>query len=368
MNAQKIGSIEAIALVCIVMANQILLNLPENIIHSTGSASWINVIFIAIIAITFTVALCKLFEKFTGKDILDISEYVGGKWLKFIVGASYIGLFSLISATLLKYFSESLKIIYFQNTPILIIISLFIFGVIIANRLGLKAICNINLVIVPIVLVSMLIIFVSTFKLFVPQRLFPILGYGIDSTFFSGASNLFAFGGIAFLYFVMPLLKNYKNFKKISSISIIISSIYLFLSVISLLMVFSFIDDTNQTLAIYSLSRIVEFGRFFQRTDALFILLWILLVLSYLSTVVFMCLYIFKKITHISNPNIMVYSFSILMFALSLISSNIATAKFIQVNIYRYFELILVFGISFIILIIANIKITMKNKKDVLLS
>ena len=166
----------------------------------------------------------------------------------------------------------------------------------------------------------------------------------------------------------MPLLKNYKNFKKISSISIIISSIYLFLSVISLLMVFSFIDDTNQTLAIYSLSRIVEFGRFFQRTDALFILLWILLVLSYLSTVVFMCLYIFKKITHISNPNIMVYSFSILMFALSLISSNIATAKFIQVNIYRYFELILVFGISFIILIIANIKITMKNKKDVLLS
>ena len=108
MDIRKIGSFEAIALVCIVITNQILLNIPETIIQQTGSSAWINVIFISIVAIAFTLIVCKLFEKFTGKDILDVSEYVGGNTLKFIMGFVYIVIIILISATLLGYFSESL--------------------------------------------------------------------------------------------------------------------------------------------------------------------------------------------------------------------------------------------------------------------
>lgn len=366
MNVHKIGSIEAIALVCIVMTNQILLNMPESIIHSTGSAAWINVIFISILAIIFTLLLCKLFQKFVGKDILDISEYVGGKWLKFLMGAAYIGLFVIISSTLLQYFSECLKLIYFRNTPIFLITFVFLIGVVIANRAGIKAISNINLIIVPLVLLSMLSIFFSTSKLFVFEQLFPIFGHGINATFFSGMSNLFAFGGISILYFIMPLLKNCKNFKKVSVIAIIISAVYLFLSVTSLLLVFSYVTDTSQTLGIYSLSRNIEYGRFLQRTDALFILLWILLLLSYLSIVLALVIHIFKKISNISNPKMMTYSFAILLFSVGLIVSDITIAKFIQETIYRYYELILVFGISFVVLLLANIKIRRKPKKDVL--
>lgn len=368
MNTHKIGSIEAIALICIVMTNHILLNMPENIINSTGSSAWINVIFVSILAICFTLALCKLFEKFTGKDILDISEYVGGKWFKFIIGVAYLGLFLMISSTLLQYFSECLKLIYYHNTPVFVISFVFLLGATIANRSGIKAISNINLIIVPLALISMLVIFVSTVKSFSFERLFPILGYGIDATFLSGMSNLFAFGGIGLLYFIMPLLKNSKNFKKVSIIAIVISSIYLFLSVITLLLVFAFVTKTNQTLAIYSLSRTIEYGRFFQRTDALFIFLWILLVLSYLSVALAFSLNIFKKISNISNSKIMTFCFALLMFGIGMISTNIDIARFIHETIYKYYELSLVFVISFIILIIANIKIRKRPKKEVLSS
>ena len=365
MNVQKIGFIEAVFLICIVMANEILLNIQENIIFSTGSSAWVNVIFISIIAIAFTLLICKLFKKFAGKDILDICEIVGGKWLKLIIGIAYIGLFLLISSTYLKYFSESLKIIYFPQTPVFIISGIFLASIILANKLGFKVICSMNLGIVPLVLFSILVVFISNSKFFVPQRLFPILGYGIDETFFKGATNLFAFGGIAFLYFIMPILKDCNKFKKISVISIIVSSIYLFLSVVTLLLVFSFAYDANQTLAIYSLSRLVEFGRFLQRTDALFILFWILLVISYLSISMAFSINIFKKITNISNPKAIIYSFAVLMFTIGLFSSNIAFAKEIQGTVYRYFELILVYGISLVLLIIANLKNLKSIKKDV---
>lgn len=77
MTSDKIGSIEAIVLVCVVMTNQILLNLPESIIESCGSSAWLNVIYITVIVVLFTMLLCKLFEAFSGKDILDVCEYTG---------------------------------------------------------------------------------------------------------------------------------------------------------------------------------------------------------------------------------------------------------------------------------------------------
>ncbi len=150
MSVHKIGSIEAIALICIVITNQILINIPETIIQSVGSSAWLNVIFISIVALGFTLLVCKLFEKFSGKDILDICEFVGGKYLKFIIGLAYIALFVMISSTILQFFSSNIKMMYYPNTPQYIIVSLFSFAVVIANRAGFRAISNINLLILPI--------------------------------------------------------------------------------------------------------------------------------------------------------------------------------------------------------------------------
>ena len=61
----KIGKIEAICLICIAITNQIILNMPKNIISSTGSSSWVNAMYISIIAIFIAWLIVKLFEKFT---------------------------------------------------------------------------------------------------------------------------------------------------------------------------------------------------------------------------------------------------------------------------------------------------------------
>ena len=77
MNTYKIGTFEAIALICIVMTNHIIINIPEIIIQSAGTSAWINVIFISLVSIGFTLLICLLFKNFLGKDILDICELVG---------------------------------------------------------------------------------------------------------------------------------------------------------------------------------------------------------------------------------------------------------------------------------------------------
>ena len=115
---QKIGKFEAIALLIMVSMNQIFLNSSNIIIVETGSSAWINVIVISIIALLFCLLICKLFKPFPTKDIVDISEYLGNKILKTIIGTLYILFFMFISAIILRYLTNSLKLIYFEKSPI----------------------------------------------------------------------------------------------------------------------------------------------------------------------------------------------------------------------------------------------------------
>lgn len=354
---QKIGKLEAISLIVMVTINQIIYNLPNTIITTTGSSAWLNVITISIVAILFCLLICKLFKPFPAQDIVDISEYLGNKVLKIIIGTLYIIFFVFLSGILLIYFSNSLKSIYFEKTPIVFLLLLFLIPVAYSTRLEIKPISHANLILTPILLFSMLIILFATAKNFVPQRIFPILGFGADKTFLTGLNNIFTFVCFAYLYFLIPILKNPEDFKKIAVSSIIISAVYLFLSVICLLMMFPFITFSDEMLSVYLLTRLIELGRFFQRVDAIFIFIWILSTFSFLSMTIELVNKIFKKLTKIKNYKEITYSICFIVFSIALVFKSTSDMKFIQTTILKYIVILLVFVISLIILILANLKL-----------
>lgn len=354
---QKIGKLEAIALIVMITINQIFLNLSNTIIVNVGSSAWINVIVISMVAILFCLLISKLFKPFPAQDIVDVSEYLGNKILKTIIGLLYILFFVFISGVILRYLTNSLKLIYFEKSPLVFLLLLFLIPVVFAVRLGIKPISRVNLMLTPIVLFSMLIILFSTASDFVPQRIFPILGFGANETFLIGLNNIFTFSSFAYLYFLIPLLKNPEDFKKVALSSTVVSAIYLFLSVICLIMMFPFIAFTDEMLSIYLLTRLIEFGKFFQRIDAIFVLIWILSAFSFLAITIEFINRILKKLVKLKTHKEMAYSISAIIFSLALSFQNIATMKYMQNVVLRYFVIILVFIISLIILILANLKL-----------
>ena len=355
MDSKKICTAEAIALLVMIMINQVILGLPKTIIVNSGSGAWINVIVISIIAIFLAVLITKLFKKFPASDILDVSELVGGKILKIIVSIIFFSLFFLTSIICLRYIVETLILIYFKNTNILFLILLFVIGIIIANRKSFTSLARANYILTIVILTAMLFLFVFSTKLFVPERLFPLLGYGPNQTLLLGLSNLSAFSGLAYILFILPFLKEANSFKKINIIAIVISSLYLFFSVLCLLLIFPFTSITENLLSVYLLTRIVEYSSFLQRADAIYILFWILAILSYLSINMFFMLHIFQKNTNIKNHTGILYALSLVVIAGSLIIEGAAEHRFLQNTIYLclfFFAMVL----SLIILFIANWK------------
>lgn len=365
MNFTKLENVEAIAFLIIIMANKIILNLPKSIIASTGTSAWLNIIYVFFIVLAITILIVNLLKKFPGQDILDISNYLGGKLLKSTIGIIFIVLFLTFLILTVRNFSETLKIIYFNESPIIFILLFFLISACIANKFGLKIITKTNLILAPIVILSILLILFSSPNSFVIQRLLPIFGYGINETFFTGLSNVFAFSGIGYLYFLQPLLKSEKNFKQISIVSLIISGTLLFLSVSCLLMVLPFILDTNESVSLYLLTRIVNYGEFLQGTTTIFILIWILSIITYLSIGLFFILYVTKKLIKIENTNSINYCFASIILGFSIIIENYAQFTSFAENILKYTTLIFIFGINILILILSNIKHKFLSKKQI---
>lgn len=363
MNTTKLENMEALAFLIIIMANKIILNLPKSIIASTGSSAWLNTLYISIIAFFIVLLIIKLFKKFPGQDILDVSNFLGGRFLKTLIGIlSSVLLISLITLTI-RNFSETLKIIYFNESPIIFIILFFVISACIANKFGIKVISKTNLILAPIIFISILLILFSSPQNFVIQRLLPLFGYGVKETFFSGLSNMFGYIGLGYLFFIQPLLKDGKNFNKISIISLIISSIFLFLSVTCLLLVLPFIMDTNESISLYLLTRIVNYGEFLQGANTIFVLIWILSIIAYISLELFFVLYILKKLTNLENINAANYCICSIILGISILFQNYAQFITFIESILKYSSLTYIFGINILILIIANIKHKALSKK-----
>lgn len=280
----------------------------------------------------------------------------GGPVLKAVTSIIFTVYLIFASSILMANFSEFLRVVYFPSSPGWIITLIFVITAIIANKRGFRSLVKVNTLIVPIVLITELVVFLGALDKIEFQRTLPILGYGFGQTFISGFSNIFAFGGLLYLYLLRPNLKNNVNYKKVGIISISLSGLFLLLSVASLLFLFPFLINGVNTLSVYMSTRVIEFGTFFERTDALFIFVWLFAFISYLCVIIAYISKINQKNCNVKNPSIFIYLTGLLIFAVSLIPNNTSVIRFAETILYKNAALFIVFGYSFIILIIGYFK------------
>lgn len=356
MDRLKLGNFEAVSIILTVVITHAILTLPKSILSESGSSCLLNILYVSIIAFIFCIVVAKLLGKFPGLDIIDISKGLGGSILQRIMGFLFLAYIVFVTAILLRIFANCLQVVYYPMTDLVYIILLFVIGIILACTLKRGSVFKANLIIVPIAVLSIIFLFVANSKYFNFENIFPILGNGINATFVSGTSNLYAFGGIIFVFLLPSLLKKPKQLKKISLTSVVISSAYLLLAIATLLFMFNSLSFENKLIPLYAAVRHIEFGVFFQRLDSIFLLIWILAFFCYFGNNVTFSMEIFKKVTNIKNSRLIIIPFVLLILACSLLLKDEAITKFLESTVYKYLFWIFVIGINLGILVLAAIK------------
>lgn len=362
MSNAKITVKEAIMIILTIIVSHTMLSFPRILLARCGSSILINIFYVTIIALLLTLLICKLLKKFPGYDLLDISHYLGGNRFKNIIGTIFIAYFVTSSGILLRNFCEGLIVVSYPMTNVVFLLLVFMIAVILANQLGFHATIKTNSIILPIMLTSVVFLFVANFRNFTPERIFPILGNGFYDTFILGLTNICAFGGISCIYFLPPLLKEPEKLKKISFSAILITGIYLLICVSVILFIFTFFIKVDEIMPLYSAARYIEFGAFFQRLESVFLLIWIFGFACYVSIACKFSTHIFQKITNLKNVIPLTAIFGFLIFGIALVPKNYATTIFFETHIYPVLVIgiVLVLGIS--ILLLAHYK---KKKKEV---
>ena len=368
MEIKQISNFQAIALILIIVTNHLILGTPRTLIAETGTGTILNMIYVFILALILVFIITKLFSNFNGKDIIDISEFLGGKVLKVIVGIVFIIYFLVILSTTVRVIVQDLEIIYFQNISVYVLTLVILASIVFVYKYGSSAVVKCNSIIAPIVGIAILIIAFSNVQDFSLDRIFPILGFGAKETFITGASNIFAYSGLAILYFIMPMLKDSKNFKKVSIVSTILVGILIIGSVSSLVLSFPFIENINEISSLYVESRDISYWQVFQRIDGLFVFSWILALLSYISVVLFIIVVIFRKLTNTKKEFPVVLAFATITYVTTLIPNNIAMIRFLEDIVFKYTNIIVAIFLSLIILIFANIKYKIVNRKNTIIN
>ena len=354
---------EAISLICIISLCQLITNVPKMIINSCGTGSIINILYLSLIALITCIIISRLIKNFPSDDIIDISGILGGTILKFIVSLIFITFFILLILIALSDFLYLLKCIYLQNAPLTFILLFFILATLLANLNGLNVIKKICSTTIPILIYTFIIIFIKSIPNIALDDLTPILGYNYKSTFQNGLLNLFFFNFIILYLFIMPLLKKKNDMNKIIFTSFSINILIFIFSILSLIGVFTAHINSSNINALYFLTRTIKLSDFIDQVDAIYIFIWTISLMAYISILLFIITHILNKLFHFKDHKQLSYPILSIIIGLTLIFVDLSQITFLQEHIFKYFSIIITFGISMGILILGNAKIKLKRRK-----
>lgn len=268
---------------------------PRFMVINSGNAAWIQMIYITLISFGLFLIINYLNKKSDMENIFDISERIGGKILRIIVGLLIFAVLMVNLAMNIRIFSESIRTVLLPNTPTSMVMLLFVISISVGAYIGIYSICRIHSLFMPvaaIVMLSFLLMLIPDINL---NNIFPLAGTGTQNIFIEGLKSISLFGDMMIIYIIMPFCKNKRDIKKSVSYSFLISGIASSVMLLIYILVYPYPISKEFIIPVYQLARIVNIGQYFQRFEAFFEFTWSIAMMLYTSFYLFVISYTFTE-------------------------------------------------------------------------
>lgn len=311
--------------------------LPALFSKDSGTAAPLCALISGIAALVIISLLLLLYKVCHCRNVIELAQKTLGQIGKYIV-CIILSLYLLLSSSFaLREFSLLVGQIAFPSAPLWFIAVFFVIAALFASLRGLDGIIRTYVILIPIVLLFTGIVLISVFGYAEHDNLFPILGNGIKPIFKSSLNGLLVFSDIVLLFLISPFggedskseLKTV-FFSAAGGILVVTALVFMFTATTA------YPEIQSVRFPVYQLLKMVYYGRFFQRIDALYMLMAILSGMLQLSTAVFLTAHtsklLFKPKAVSEKRAVSVYSvLSIgIVFALALSYDILSDAHLLQ--------------------------------------
>lgn len=358
------GRWEAATLLINMICTKVFLNLPRFAAETAGTASWILVIYISLLVFGLFFVISKLYRRFEGKDLLDIGEHIGGTFGRIVTGTVVLVFLITFTSVIMREFAEDMKVVAFSVSPVSFVTMFFLVSMVVGAYFGIEAIVRFHAIAIPVIATGYLIIIAAVLPFTDFTNLLPILGNGAKSIFFDGILRISIYSEILLLFLIVPFIRTDKNLKKVGFTALGFSTFFLFLSVPVYIAAIPYPTAIENFIPIYQMARLINYGRFFQRLEPLFLVVWVTAALLYLTSGFYFIVYIFRKTFGLQYHKPLILPFAVIIFTLSLLPQNLVSAVELETSYLRNYSWIITFAATILLLVIARL-VKRKGKKEV---
>lgn len=315
----KIGNLEMICIIVNAVVCKAFFTSIAAVVQKVGTAGWYMTLISAAVSIAVFSLIYQVVKAYPGKNIMEIYDEVAGiKLGKVLTFISCIILLLSISITL-REFVDATEVYLLHETPPGFIVALFIMGIIAVSFLGLESLGRVaKLFSFPLILAFITVMGLSyrRFQLF---RLYPLFGYGINNTLKNGLARSSAYGEVILLGIFAKAINNTKDFGGIGYKSLIISGAVISSILLSTILSFPYSIASELMDPVYIMASLIDYGRFLQRVEVIFIFTWNLSTLIGLTAVFYGAVTSYVHVFDINDKKPIIISFAAMTYILTLI-------------------------------------------------
>ncbi|HEX3047897.1 MAG TPA: endospore germination permease [Bacillota bacterium] len=274
----RFGVFEAVTLLFWPILGKIFLSYASGIIKENVSAAWIAVFLGCLAALLWFIPLNALMKRFPGEDLISIGVKSAGPLLGNLLTAVIVIFIFFSAAVTLRQIGETIIGTALPQIPLLVIMIAFAIVMALGAYWGLEATARIAAITTPfliILLVGLLLMQTGNMNI---NYLAPLGGPGIPKLALNGFMRSSILSELVLLAFLAPALPR----KKTGAAGFyLIALSTLFLTVIMIIgqSIFPPPVAAENTFPFYEIARSVYFGRFYQRVESIFIIIWITITL-----------------------------------------------------------------------------------------
>lgn len=349
----KFGIQEAICLMVITMTSKMFFSSPAILASLVGNAGWMMTLVSVSVALIGFIFIYKLLKRFPGKGLVEIFNISLGSAAGFIF-SGILGIYLMfLSVVRINELSEFLKVYVLPLSPNVFNVGLAVSCVLALSFSGLESIVRIAKLLIYIFMFSFLIIIVMSIQNYDINNIFPFFGTGIEKIMFYGVIRSSSYGEIIILAIFAFSLQGTKYIKKEGVISLILSGFALALSAFTYSLTFPYFTAQEITAPMFEMATIIDYSRFVQRVESIFLYVWISSTLLSAATVFYSFIRIYCESFKINDNKPVIIGGSIILYAAALMHTDIISVTKGTVQFIRNVGSIPTFLLPIITLIVA---------------
>lgn len=270
----KIDGRQAVYLCITFVIATALLSLPGIVAAHAKQDAWISSLLATMIGLAVAGIVVKLGSLFPQQTLVEFTEEILGTWLGKLLGLTYLLFFLYIAAFMLRETSSFLNEIFLPKTPLIAIAIIIALLGAYTIKHGLEVLARVNQIFLPVIVASVIFIFLLLIPEMDPKRLAPVLEAGPQDIARGSLVPAAWIGEIFALTMVVPFLLKKRELGEIVLKSVLAVGTVFLLIIIGCIATFDSIIEF-MIYPVLNASRIINVSEFIDRLEPIIMVIWV---------------------------------------------------------------------------------------------